>query len=147
MTEVRFRELSSAIVSCAAQLVYTGKTGDSYRLLSAADRLFRSFADPGFDAVVPLADSIALARCYLDVLRLLVPTGIELVVDLEEEMRSASFIRCGSLVDAIDQVLSGSAPRGSAMRVMLVPDRDGTGGGLVLVGGERRLRIHPEGGP
>ena len=144
MTEARFHELFSSVVSCAAQLVYTGKTTGSYRLLSAADRLSRSFADPGFDAMVPLADGIALAQCYLDIVQVVVGTAIELVVDLEEEIRSASFVRCGSLIDAIDQVLADGAPRGNPMRVMLTQDRVGTGNGLVLVGGERRLPIGAE---
>lgn len=142
MTEGRFRELSSSIVSCAAQLVYTGKTTDSYRLLSAADRLFRSFADPGFDAAVPLADGIALAQCYLDILHLLAGTQLELLIDLEEEIRSASFVRCGSLIEAIDQVLAAPPPQGNVMRMTLV--QDGIGGELALLGSGRRLPISAE---
>jgi hypothetical protein len=142
---VRFRELSSSIVSYAAQLIYTGKTRDSYRLLSAADRLFRSFADPGFEEPAPLADELALAASFLEILRILTSLEIELVVDLDDEARSASFVGCGSLVDAMDQVVAAHAAAADPIRIALIQDRDRNGRALMLVAGEIRLPI-PVGG-
>ena len=127
VTQVRFRELSSSIVAHAAQLVYTGKTTDSYRLLSAADRLFRSLADPGIGEPAPLADELALAASFLEILRILTSLEIELVVDLDEEARSALFVGCGSLVDAMDQVVAAHAAAAEPIRIVLVQDRDREG--------------------
>jgi hypothetical protein len=142
---VRFRELSLSIVSYAAQLVYTGKTGDSYRLLSAADRLFRSFADPGFEEPAPLADELALAASFLEVLRILTGFEIQLVVDLDEEARSASFVGCGGLIDAMDQAVAAHGAAADPIRIVLTQDRDRRGRALMLVDGETRLPI-PAGG-
>ena len=141
VTQVRFRELSSSIVSYAAQLVYTGKTADSYRLLSAADRLFRSFSDPGSEEPAPLADELATAACFLEVLRILTSLEIELVVDLDEEARSALFVGCGSLVDAVDRVVAAHDSAADPIRIVLIEDGDRRGRGLVLVAGENRLPI------
>jgi len=146
VTSVRFRELSASIVSCAAQLVYTGETTDSYRLLSAADRLFRSFSDPGFEEPAPLADELALAVSFLEILRILTNLEIELVVDLDVEARSASFVGCGCLIDAIDQVVAAHAPAADPIRIVLVEDGDRRGRGLVLVAADIRLPIPAEGG-
>ena len=132
-------------MSYAAQLVYTGKTTDSYRLLSAADRLFRSFADPGFEEPAPLADELALAGSFLEILRILTNLEIELVVDLDEEARSASFVGCGSLIDAMDQIVAANAVAADPIRIVLIQDRDRRGGGLMLVAGDTRLPI-PAGG-
>lgn len=145
VTQARFRELSSSIASYAAQLVYTGKTTDAYRLLSAADRLFRSLADPGFEEPAPLADELALAASFLEILRILTSLEIELVVDLDEEARSASFVGCGSLVDAMDQVVAAHALAADPIRIVLIEDGDRSGRGLMLVAGDTRLPI-PAGG-
>jgi hypothetical protein len=141
VTQVRFRELSSLIVSHAAQLVYTGKTTESYRLLSAADRLFRSLADPGPGETTPLEDELALAGSFLEILRVLTCLEIELVVDLDDEARSASFVGCGSLVDAIDQLVADGAPAAGPIRMVFIQDRDRSGRGLELVAGDTRLPI------
>jgi len=141
VTQVRFRELSASVVSHAAQLVYTGETVDSYRLLSAADRLFRSFSDPGFEEPAPLADEVSLAASFLEILRLLTGLQIELVVDLDEETRSASFVACGSLVDAVDRVAAAHAAAADPIRIVLVQDRDRKSRALMLVDGQTRLPI------
>ena len=145
VTQPRFRELSSSIVSYAAQLVYTGKTTDSYRLLSAADRLFRCFADPDFEEPAPLSDELALAASFLEILRILTGTEIELVVDLDDEARSASFVCCGSLVDAVDKVVAAHAAAAGPISIVLIQDRDRRGKGLAIVAGDTRLPI-PAGG-
>jgi hypothetical protein len=142
---VRFRELSSSVVAHAAQLVYTGKTADSYHLLSAADRLFRSLADPCIGSPAPLADELALVASFLEVLRILSRLEIALVVDLDEEARSALFVGSGSLVDAVDQVMAAHAAAVEPIRIVLGEDGDQRGGGLVLVEGGRRVPI-PAGG-
>jgi hypothetical protein len=136
VTHVRFRELSSSIVSYAAQLVYTGKTTESYRLLSAADRLFRSLADSGFGEPAPLADELALAASFLEIIRILTSLEIELFVDLDDEARSASFVGCGRLVDATGQML-----------IVLGQDGSRKGWGLTLVAGDTRLPIPAGGDP
>jgi hypothetical protein len=145
VTQVRFRELSSSVVSYAAQLVYTGKTVESYRLLSAADRLFRSLADPCIGDPAPLADELALAASFLEILRILTSLEIELVVELDDEARSASFVGCGSLVDAMDEVVAARAPAEDPLRIILLQDRNRRGRGLMLVAGDTRLPI-PAGG-
>ncbi len=147
MTHVRFRELSSSIVSYAAQLVYTGKTTESYRLLSAADRLFRSLADSGFGEPAPLADELALAASFLEIIRILTSLEIELFVDLDDEARSASFVGCGSLVDAMDQVVAARAPATGQIRIVLGQDGSRKGRGLTLVAGDTRLPIPAGGDP
>ncbi|MEI6389278.1 MAG: hypothetical protein WCQ50_21945 [Spirochaetota bacterium] len=140
MTQARFRELSSTIVSHAAQLVYNQKNVESYRLLSAADRLFRCLADPAFDGQAPLSDEISLASSFLDVLRIIISLDVELVVDLDEEARSASFVTCGSLVDLMDALIASNEVRKGPIRIFLVedgpPDR-----GLFLVMGNARQRV------
>jgi hypothetical protein len=132
-------------VSYAAQLVYTGETTDSYRLLSAADRLFRSFADPAFEKPAPLADELALAASFLEILRILTCFEIELVVDLDEEARSASFVDCGSIVDALDKVVAAHASAAGPVRISLIENGDRRGVGLLIVAGDTRLPI-PVGG-
>jgi hypothetical protein len=141
VTPERFRELSSAIVACAAQLVYTGNTADSYRLLSAADRLFRSFADPGFGGPSPLADELTLAVSFLELVRILLRLEIDLVVDLDEETRSASFVNGGSLVDAMDQIVTARASMAGPVRIALIEEGDKGGRGLLLVAGDARVPI------
>jgi hypothetical protein len=141
VTPIRFRELSSAIVACAAQLVYTGNTADSYRLLSAADRLFRSFADPGFGGPAPLADELTLAVSFLELLRILMRLEIDLVVDLDEEARSVSFVNGGSLVDAMDRIVTAGASTADPVHIALIEDGDKGGRGLVLVAGDIRMPI------
>lgn len=132
-------------MSYAAQLVYTGRTGDAYRLLSAADRLFRSFADPGFEEPAPLADALSLAASFLEILRILTGLEIELVVDLDDEARSASFVGCGCLVDAMDQVVAARAAATDPIGIVLIQDRDRKGKALTLVAGDARLRIGARG--
>lgn len=145
VTPERFRELSSAIVACAAQLVYTGNNEDSYRLLSAADRLFRSFADPDFGGPAPLADELTLAVSFLDLVRILMHVEVDFVVDLDEETRSASFVNGGSLVDAVDHVVTGGTSTAGPVPIVLVEDGDAGDRGLLLVAGAVRVRI-PAGG-
>ena len=145
VTPVRFRELSSSIVACAAQLVYTGNTGDSYRLLSAADRLLRSFADPGFGNPAPLADELALAVSFLEILRILTRFEIDLVVDLDKEARSASFVDGGSLVDAMDELVAAHASAARPIRIALIENGESGGRGFLLVAGDTRVPI-PAGG-
>jgi hypothetical protein len=142
---VRFRELSCSVVSYAAQLVYAGKNTESYRLLAAADRLFRSFADPGFEEPSPLADALSLAASFLEILRILTGLDIGLVADLDEEARSSSFVGCGSLVDAVDQVVAARAAAAGPIDIVLVQDRDRKGRALVLLAGDARLPIPPGG--
>lgn len=141
MTPERFRELSSAIVACAAQLVYTGNTADSYRLLSAADRLFRSFADPSFGGPAPLADELTLAVSFLELARILMRLDIDLVVDLDEEARSASFVNGGSLVDAMDRIVTANGSTAGPVRIALVEEGDAGGRRLLLVAGDTRVPI------
>ncbi len=143
VNQVRFRELSLSIVSYAAQLVYTGKTVESYRLLSAADRLLRSLAGPGREGPAPLADELILAASFIEILRILTSLEIELVVDLDEEARSASFVDCGSLVDAIDRI-AAAATAATPVRIVLIEDGDRRRRGLLLVAGDTRLPIPGE---
>lgn len=145
VTPARFRELASSIISYAAQLVYAGKTAEAYRLLSAADRLLRHLggsASPegAGEEQLPLADEITAAKAFLETSRISRGLAIELVVDLDEETQSSSFIGCGSLVDRLDALVAGFEPACGAIRLVLAEDEDG-GKGPGLRAGEPRLSL------